>query len=817
MHTQENKVANLQISDTKILSLLSKLKARSMKIDEIIASLGPLPNGVSLFATGGYGRKEMFPHSDVDLLFLSKKQIDVAALEQFIQKLWDEGLKVSHSVRTVAECEDDALNDLSFLTALLEARPLAGDSLDLKPIVERTKKKLAHQNLTFLKLKLEEQFNRHEKYNDNLEPNLKNCPGGLRDVQMIAWLALYYFNSSSAQTLITEQLITADEYQSILVSYAFIAQLRYDLHLKCQRAQDVLLFDDQKYFSKSQGYIDTPKSLAVEQLMKRFYREAANISFYNELFLQTLEERFNTQPKPQILDDDFQRIGQLCDIRYLDLYQRNPSAIFKTFLILGNDIKQSGYTARTLRALKQAGAMIDEDFRSDPLNQQQFVEVFQMEYGVTRQINRMNRLNLISAFMPIFDDIKGHMQFDLFHRHTVDEHTIQVIKELRRISLNLSAEELPFATDIFLSIDSPYLLYIAAFYHDLGKGRGVDHSHWGAEAILTFCEKSHFTAAQTALLQFLVQEHLLMSLTAQKMDLSDPVVIRGFAERVQNVSTLNYLYLLTVADIRATNISLWNGWKESLLRTLYLAAKQFLKTQQMESAEDAKRAFLATHPEIHSLANDLSPDYWRTFSTDECLWQLSKISTDLPCISAFRENPSHHEFELFIALKRKTSFFAQITGLIDKHNLSIAQAQFYSTPNDVVLSYFVILQSSGDSANSLVMNTLNDEIQKTVLRQKAPRLSKRRTSQKLLTFKRPTKTLSSIRSEQNRLEFFATDRPGLLAEVGKVFAQSRAIVHQARITTLGDRVEDVFYITDRNRKPFATEAIDAIKAKLLRL
>lgn len=817
MKSLQQQLEHLQSKFTGGAQVLSLLEQHSQYIDLVVQKYAKLPDSIELYATGGYGRRECYPYSDIDLLIIQTDKPEQESIEKFIQALWDLGFKVGHSVRTFKQCQIDALDDLHFLTALLEARPLLANCKSLPGLLEKIHQDYDLNQLDFLQLKLEEQFQRHEKHGDNLEPNIKSCPGGLRDIQLLAWIAKFYLGSNSLRQTIKAGLYTMAEFRSVYESYCFIASLRFNLHIQHHRANDVLTFDEQKRLSELRGYQNIPGKLAVEQLMQNFYRHTANISINNELLLQKWHEIIHGESKAEIINDDFQWRDDVLDIRDTALYQKRPHAIFETFLLSGSEANRVSLSSRTLRSLHKAGNVMGDEFRKDPINRSNFLAIFNLKFGVTRQLSRLNRLGLLSGYLPLFDDIKGRMQFDLFHRYTVDEHTINVIKECRKIALGLLQEELPFGSNLFNHLDSPQLLYLAAFFHDLGKGRGVDHSLWGAQAIERFCQESDINQIDTDLLMFLVQEHLLLSLTAQKMDLSDANVIQEFAERVGNQRALTYLYLLTVADIRATDPKLWNGWKETLLRSLYLAARDYLYDQSIQSAEEVRVTFTQEHPSLTHLANDLDSNYWLSFERDEAQWQLSEISQNAWPLVRIRQNPLHQEFEVLIFSPRQRFLFAHTTRLIDKHNLSIAQAQFYSTPDDHVLCYFVILNADGSTANKEVLSNLESELEELLKQQKSPRLSKRRKQRSHQHFHKPTEVTISTVDSRNRIEFFATDRPGLLAQVAYVLAQHQLRLHQARIATLGDRVEDVFYVTNNENILISDSEIKSIRQELLAL
>jgi len=573
------------------------LHARARFIDTLISAcwhhhLGPHTHQASLVAVGGYGRRELHPHSDIDLLILIPDTAPPAMennLGSLFTTLWDIGLKPGHSVRTVDQCITEAIRDQTVVTNLMDARLIDGEPELFRAMNEGIGPARIWSSDQFFQAKQREQQARYAKYHDityNLEPNIKEGPGGLRDIQTIGWVIKRHSNAATLHKLVKRGALTGDEYAELQQSLEYLWRVRFALHLLAGRCEDRLLFDFQHTLASWFGY-EGEGNEPVEAFMQAYFRTAQSVQRLNEMLLQMLEEtlcsEFNSQPR--ILNDYFQITNDHLEIRHPDVFRQHPLGLLEIFLYLQLHPGLKGVRANTIRAIRQHLHLIDDDFRSNPKACRLFLEVFRQPDGLTHQLGRMNRYGVLAAYLPEFGKIVGRMQYDFFHAYTVDEHILFVVRNLRRISLPRFGEELPFATSIFPSIPKPELLYLAGLFHDMGKGQGGDHSVVGAQLAQQFCQRHGMTEQDASLICWLVRNHLLMSVTAQRKDIQDPEVIHDFTQTVGSEDKLNHLYLLTVADIRGTNPTLWNSWRETLLRELFLNTRKVLHQRTQLTAD----------------------------------------------------------------------------------------------------------------------------------------------------------------------------------------------------------------------------------------
>ena len=757
------------------------LRNFSRGIDDII--MGNLPDNFKarIVAIGGYGRCEMYPYSDVDLLIIpteSTSEQTQRNIQRLIQFLWDKGLKVSHSIRTMRQIEQDAPKDPHLFTALLESRVLYGDERELKKVISSLSNIKPYHQDGFLSVKLHEQDQRHEKFDDNLEPDLKQTRGGLRDIHHLNWLATFY----------REDLSRPYEHRQIRRAFNFLAKLRICLHLKYRKNQNVLTFEDQKALAEEYGFENKPGKLAVESFMQVLYRHLECISFYNELLNQAYKELFLDKGAVTKINNDFENHDHLLGLTEPDRLRKNPRAIFDAFNLMCEQPDFSGFTSDLIRALHQSRRYINTRFREDPSNIAAFLKLLEQPIGVARQFERLNRYDLLSAFIPMIDDVKGQMQFDLFHRKTVDQHTIATIKECRKIFHGLYEEELPLATQVIKELPSMRLLILAALFHDIGKGRGVDHSEWGADAAYDFCQQANLNQAEAALVSFLVKQHLTLSLTAQKMDIMDVKVIKQFTDIVDSKLKLKYLYILTVADIRATNMTLWSGWKSSLLDNLYRTASHYIDHDVIES----------------------------TSMPEDCLAHLREMDKEKPPVVKTSHHPKHRQLECLLYARREDFIFAKITAIIDSLNLYIAQAYVYNTEDNHVLYNLVILNAENNSPTRTQAKELSKELLSALKSGRKVTISKRRHTRKRGVFDVKTHIVfDRITSTQHTmLELSTLDKAGLIADIAKIFAEHNTLLKQAKIATLGEQAEDTFFITTTDFKPIDQTSKNALTKAL---
>ena len=787
------------------------------------------PN-LALVAVGGYGRGELHPGSDVDLMIL----LDEAALdarrddlENFLAFLWDIGLEVGHSVRTVEDCAREGAADITVATSLMEARLLIGDSALFEQMRIMTGPDRIWPDAAFFESKQKERCQRCHKYNEtafNLEPNIKEGPGGLRDLQMIGWVTKRHFGASTLQELVGHGFLNPSEYDELIECRNFLWQLRFALHILTGRREDHLLFDHQRRVARQFGYRDQDHNLAVEQFMQRYYRTVNALSRLNEMLLQLFEEAIllaDDPGEPHPINRRFQARRGYLEVTRPNVFLRYPFALLEIFLVLQQHPEIKGIRASTIRLIRDHRPLIDDKFRNDMRPRSLFMEIMRQPHGITHQLRLMNAYGVLPAYLPEFGQIVGRMQYDLFHAYTVDQHILFVVRNLRRLYLPQFAQELPHCSAIMERLPKPELLYLAGLYHDIAKGRGGDHSELGAEDAVRFCERHGLSSFDTRLVAWLVRHHLTLSLTAQKKDIHDPDVINDFARRMGDQMHLDYLFLLTVADIRGTNPKLWNTWRASLLWQLYEATRRALrrgldnpidKEERIREVQTQARLLLQVARLDEEIINPVwegfGDDYFLRHSADEIVWHtraiLRKGHDERPLVMA-RDDPSRGGTEIFIYTRDQDNLFALITALLDRLRLTILDARIITGHCGYTLDSFTVLEDSG--APIVERGRIKEIIaalQHGLSRADAtPLPPNRHISRIQRAFQMPT-WVSFREDEINGrtvVELVSWDRPGLLCRVGQAFMECGVQLHNAKIATVGARVEDVFFVTDHENRP----------------
>ncbi len=775
-----------------------------------------LPRGLALLAVGGYGRGQLFPHSDIDLLILLPGAADARLqpkLESFIGTLWDIGLEVGHSVRTIAECIELAGQDVTVQTSLLEARLLSGNR-DLF----RGFTKAMHDALdptAFMQAKQLEQQQRHERYQAaNLEPNIKESAGGLRDLQNILWIARAGHIGMTWRELARRGLITLQEAREIQRHELFLQTLRIRLHYLAARREDRLLFDYQSELATQFNLRDRPHRLASEQLMQRYYRTAKAVSQLNTILLQNLKARITP-----VLDREYHAInprfgirGELLEARDERLFDRQPSALLESIVLLQHHHELKGMTATTLRALWRARRHINSEFRLDPANNGLFMQILRSSSHVERALRRMNEYGILGRYLPAFGRIVGQMQHDLYHVYTVDEHIVRVVRNLRRFSIPELAHEFPLCSRLMSDFDHPEILFLAALFHDIAKGRGGDHSQLGKVDARRFCQAHALSREDTDLVAWLVEHHLAMSLTAQKQDLSDPDVLRAFAERVGNERRLVALYLLTVADIRGTSPKVWNAWKAKLLEDLFYAARGLLTGQRasLESSLQARQEQALAKLRLYALPEHAHEKLWKELETtyflrhdpQEITWHTRllyyRVNTHRPVIKA-RLSPAGEGLQVMIYVPDQKELFARICSFFERISYDIFEAKIYTTRHGYALDSFQVHDPNNRRPQYRdLISYIEHELAERLLHQTPlPPLTKPRLTRQLRHF--PISPEVNIQSDDKGtykvLSVIAGDRPGLLSRIARVLTKYDINLHTAKINTLGSRAEDTFLIT----------------------
>ncbi len=781
---------------------------------------------IALIAVGGYGRGELHPGSDIDIMILLRSDDQEHyrdALELLITFFWDIGLEIGHSVRSLAECVNEARQDITVITNLLESRLLAGPAALFDAMKRQTDPQRLWPSRDFFEAKWKEQINRHHKFHDTgykLEPNIKEGPGGLRDIQMIGWVAKRHFNTETLRSLVDHRFLSEAEYQELIEGQSFLWRVRFALHVTTKRREDRLLFDHQKTLAEQFGYKDSHTGLAVEQFMKDYYRTIKNLSLLNEILLQHFQEAIlyaDEKSKPIQINKRFHIKKGFIEAVHEEVFDHYPFAMLEIFLLMQQHPEITGVRASTIRLIRTHLYLIDEQFRQELCNQSLFMEIIRYSEGLTHALRRMGRYGILEKYIPAFGNISGLMQYDLFHIYTVDEHTLMVVRNLRRMGIAKHADELPFCSQLAAKTPKPEILFLAGLFHDIAKGRGGDHSELGAADAYTFCRTHSMSNYDARLVAWLVRNHLIMSMTAQRKDISDPDVISHFANQVGNTTRLQYLFLLTVADMRATNPSLWNSWKGALLKELFKATKCALRrglqnpmkqAENIEETQEIAREILARNSiedsAIRQLWQHLNDDYFLRHTAEEIAWHSQAIienrGKELPLILVQQEL-LRGGTEIFIHAPLADHLFAATTRALNQMGLTVADARIIQAANGFTFDTYVVLEEDGEPISSSqrieeILHYLRQHINNKALI--GVDIS-RRPPRQLKHFKTKTEVSFFEDSSNDRtvMELFAADRPGVLSRVGQALMECGVYLRNAKIATIGERVEDVFHITTR--------------------
>ncbi len=788
-------------------------------VDQVLQSIwqatGLAPD-FALIAVGGYGRGELFPFSDIDLLILSGHQLQAPeTIEQLVGTLWDVGLEVGHSVRTVEECVAESAADITVQTTLREARLLAGSSATFR--VLNTRLAAIHSTQTFYTAKQDEQRKRHLRFNEtsySLEPNLKESPGGLRDLQNILWLANSAQQGENWNALADADLITRHEARQIRRHESVLKEIRVRLHHLANRREDRLLFDYQAALAEEMGLQAKGHKRASEMLMQRYYQTTKAVSFLNTILLHNISGRiFPLAPLVDLPESpDFQVRGDVLRLRDETLYQSKPETIFETFRVLQRHPELTGLSPTTLRALWRARDRMDAGFRDDTRHRAQFIDILRAPLRVTYVLRRMNEYGILGSYIPAFGRIVGQMQHDLFHVYTVDEHILKVLRNVRRFAVPMFTHEFPFCSKLIAEFERPETLYLAALFHDIAKGRGGDHSTLGAVDARRFCKAHGLSEEDCDLVVWLVESHLVMSATAQKQDLSDPEIIEQFARRAGTLRRLTALYLLTVADVRGTSPKVWNAWKGKLLEDLYRLSKRFLQGAQnnpeteielkRDEAKRIIRQYALPEEQLLALWNNFDASYFRRHDAQEIAWHARcigrRIESSAPIIKT-RLSSLGEGVQVMIYTPDREALFARISGFFGQISYNIIEAKIYTTLRGYVLDSFYVLDSTKkDSHYRDILSYIEHELRATLANNRklnAPGRS--RVSRQIKHF--PIASEVALRLDEragyHTLSIVTSDRPGLLYGIAYVFVTYGIQLHTAKINTLGERAEDIFMIS----------------------
>jgi [protein-PII] uridylyltransferase len=853
-------LASLQASGSSARGIRSLLQGLAREADATLKVLwagSGFPATFALLAVGGFGRGELFPHSDVDVLVLMPDGTSAdhdpglkRKVEAFIGNCWDSGLEIGSSVRTVSECVAQAEGDVTVQTSLLESRVVTGDAKLYAAFCKRFQATVDPR--AFFVAKTLEMRQRHNKFENtpySLEPNCKESPGGLRDLQVVLWVANAAGLGKSWDDLSRNGLATPFEVRQIKRNEALLSLIRARLHVIANRREDRLVFDLQTAVAESFGYEtqtnpDTGRvvSRSSEALMKRFYWAAKAVTQLNQILLLNIEERLNPSAhEPQPINERFLNKAGMIEVASDDLYLKNPHAILETFLLYQTTVGVKGLSARTLRALYNARKVMDGKFRSDPVNRETFRAMLMEPEGITHAMRLMNQTSVLGRYLWVFRKIVGQMQHDLFHVYTVDQHILMVLRNVRRFFIAEHAHEYPFCSQLAAGWDKPYVLYIAALFHDIAKGRGGDHSDLGAKDVRLFCRQHRIEPEDCKLVEFLVREHLTMSRIAQKEDLSNTDIISAFAQRVGNERYLTALYLLTVADIRGTSPKVWNAWKGKLLEDLYRYTLRILggRAPDRDADIEARKREAMVQLALHALPFEAHKKLWSTLDVGyfmrhdagEIAWHTRQLSRHLMKMSSAAEvvqgkaivrarvSPVGEGLQVLVYTPDQPDLFARICGYFDQAGFSILDAKVHTANNGYALDTFQVVSSMLPEHNRELISMVESELEHTIEQAgPLPKPSRGRVSRRVKSF--PIAPRVDLRPDEKAqrwlLSISASDRVGLLYSVARVLARHHINLQLAKVTTLGERVEDTFLIDgaelqqNRRQIEIETELLEAI-------
>ena len=793
-------------------------------------------NDLALLAVGGYGRAELHPASDVDVLILHDgAELPTGAEEavsQFITHLWDLGLDIGSSVRSLSDCVRLATEDITIATNIMESRTLVGDERLRRDMQRLTGPDRLWPGKAFFIAKRDEQIARHAKHNNteyNLEPDLKNAPGGLRDIQTIGWVAKRHFGADTLRDLVAHGFITEAEFVELDECQCVLWRIRFALYIVSGRSDTRVLFDYQRRMAELFGYGDSQANRGVEQLMQGYYRAAMRISMLNEMLLRYFDEAIlgEDESAPVVaLNSRFQLRNGIIEVTSEDVFKRYPSALLEIFVLLGDHPEVTEVRASTIRLIMQHAVLIDDNFRNDIRNKSLFMELLRCRTALFSSLRRMKRYGILGRYIPAFGAIIGKMQYDLFHIYTVDAHTLLVLKNMRRFRYPEVEERFPVVAKVAKNLPKIELLYIAGLFHDIAKGRGGDHSELGAVDAHDFCIEHGLGKWDANLVAWLTQQHLVMSVTAQKKDVSDPDVINEFAKKVGDIVHLDYLYALTVADICATNPTLWNSWRASLLRQLYTQTKRALRRglvnpidkqewiiENRASALELLEEHQVSSSQAEAVWDSLGDDYFLRESAKDIAWHTTALlrhGPDAGPLVLVRENhsePYDGATQIFVYTRDLPNLFAATVAALDQLHLTVMDARIITSNNGFSLDTYIVLDENGDRiADSSRLAHIGNELRQSLARpDQFPVLVQRRLPRQLKHFDVRTQVNLSndLVHQRTVVEVITLDRPGLLARVGRIFMEHGVNLQNARIATLGERAEDVFFLTDAAQQPLS--------------
>jgi [protein-PII] uridylyltransferase len=825
---------------------------RSLLIDKLIHEIyiylfKDIDQEIALVAVGGYGRGELHPKSDIDLMILLRQEENQKTkdlLEKCLMLLWDVRLEIGHSVRTIDECIDESQKDITVATNIMESRLLAGSQKLFDEMKEKTSAEHIWDSKSFFQAKLEEQIQRNGKYNDtayNLEPNIKESHGGLRDIQMIGWVAKRHFNADSLRDLVTEGFLLDSELATLLEGQNLLWRIRCSLHYLAGRREDRLLFDYQRDLALEFGYKDNqqnPQNEAIEQFMQKYYRTVIELERLNEMLLQHFREAIiyaNVDSEAEKINDSFQVRNGYIETCHEDVFKDNPCALLEVFSILQDYPEIQGVRAASIRKIRENLPLINDAFRQSSRAHKLFIKILTCSRGVTHELRRMNRYGILAAYIPAFDSIVGRMQYDLFHAYTVDQHTLFVIRNMRRLSVPDYCHEFPLASGIFQHLSNPGLLYLSGLFHDIAKGRKGDHADLGAIDAKEFCESHDLPEKDAELVSWLVKNHLNMSMTAQRKDINDPDVISLFARQVQSLKRLDYLYLLTICDIRGTNPTLWNDWKDKLLAELYNKTAASLnrgvhqigdRESNISEIQTASLRRLELHGINSHQANDLwqtlNPEYFQGHTYGQIAWHTELIvnarlkhTLDAPLIQS-RVHESSNSIQLLIYMKDREHIFYDVVTMLNNSEVDIVNAHIVNASDGYALQSYRLAPVNLDNAEMtyiaeqiivLLQENLGDSATTTQVSLSGNGKHKHFSSPTLVSFVDTDDDTTHVTIE-------TIDRMGVLATIAKTFIDCKIKLLNARIATAGEKALDSFTVSNTDNQSLTAEQRDSLKKQL---
>lgn len=842
LHTGQSKLDALfsKHQETRVYELVH---ARAWMVDQILRLAWqqyPWPDQAALVAVGGYGRGELHPQSDIDLLILLDNDLPESSwhncTQQFITFIWDLGLQIGSSVRSLNDCYEQANDDITVATSLLESHTLIGKAELLSKVFNWVISDQAWSDEAFYKARIKTQQQRHQRTNDteyNLEPNIKNSAGGLRDIQTIGWIGKRHFGLRYMAQLADHDYLNQGELDTLKKGTNYLWTIRYALHLIAKRPEDRLLFDHQRKLAEFFGYKDNEDELAVEQFMHRYYRTAMHLAELNQTLLQLFDQAIlhaHEEDRVVSINKRFELRNSRLQACCPSVFLRQPFAIMEAFVILAQNPHCNAIGAECKRLIQAHRYLIDDKYRRDIRVNTLFMELLRSPERMSHTLLEMQRQGVLGDYLPTFNEIVGRMQHDLYHIYTVDAHTMKVVKKMRELLLPREQERFPVAGRLVHELPKIELLYIAGLYHDIGKGSGRDHSVVGAEEVRHFCSQHQLGKWDTELVSWLVRNHLLMSMTAQKRDIGNPDIIHEFATKMGDKLHLDYLYVLTVCDINATNPELWNNWRASLLRQLYTATNRVLRLG-LDVPVDHQALIEQTQTDARKLLQEqrfnpaMMTRLWKNFGDDYFIrenaktiaWHTRTILNHQihgPVVALSETSFSAFEggTQVFVYTQDKPNLFAALCAILGQLQLNIQDARIITTEDGYSMDTFVVLDANGNTINQTP--ALLEQLQKRLtqalqfpddfgylVQQRQPRTHKLFSHASQVTLNNPKGR------SWTRLELSSADRPGLLAQLGLVFMRLGISIQKAKIQSIGGRVEDVFFITLNNGDRIVDESL----------